>query len=74
MVLATIEDLWSGLWGYVRIWGEQNESLQKLPDRPVLTSKVRKDRVQKMRKGGETLIKARGAGNSCPQSAPVKKI
>ena len=69
-----IEDLWSGLWGYVRIWGEQNESLQKLPDRPALTSKVRKDRVQKMRKGGETLIKARGAGNSCPQSAPVKKF
>ena len=28
-----IEDLWSGLWGYVRIWGEQNDSLKKLPDR-----------------------------------------
>ena len=44
-----IEDLWSGLWGYVRIWGEQNDNLKKLPDRQALTAKADKEKIRKMR-------------------------
>ena len=68
-----IEDLWSGLWGFVRIWGEQNESLQKLPDRAGIKEKVNRERVTRMIRGGETKFRAQKPGNVCPRSAPVKK-
>lgn len=69
-----IEDLWSGLWGYVRIWGEQNDNLKKLPDRQALTAKADKEKIRKMRRGGEKLRKSKGKENTCPPNAPVKRF
>jgi manganese oxidase len=69
-----IEDLWSGLWGFVRVWGEQNDGLKKLPDRAPLNTKVDRAKVLKMKKNSQTLAKAKGPGNSCPPTAPVKKF
>jgi manganese oxidase len=71
-----IEDLWSGLWGYVRIWGERKDSLQKLPDRQVLPARVDRQKLVKMKKNLSMLQKAnqKVQSNTCPPSAPVKSF
>ena len=69
-----IEDLWSGLWGFVRVWGEENESLQKLPDRAELKEKVDKAKKKKMKKEGKRPKKPGNPGNICPKKAPVKEF
>lgn len=69
-----IEDLWSGLWGFVRIWGEHNASLQKLPDRPRLRVGVDPAKLNLMQKSGKKPPKARTPGNPCPPGATVRKF
>ena len=51
---------------------KKRQILQKLPDRPELTNEVRKEE-SKNEKRWETLIKARGPGNSCPPISSDKK-
>ena len=69
-----IEDLWSGLWGFVRVWGEKTPTLQKLPDRPQLRSSVVPWKVSQMKKNGKKPPKARTPGNPCPPGALVRKF
>jgi manganese oxidase len=69
-----IEDLWSGLWGFVRVWGEKTPILQKLPDRPPLKSSVVPWRVSQMKKNGSKPPKALTPGNPCPPGALVRKF
>ncbi|WP_409254069.1 multicopper oxidase domain-containing protein [Bacillus sp. SCS-153A] len=69
-----IEDLWSGLWGFVRVWGEEKENLIKLPDRENLKEKVDKVKMNKMKKEGKRPKKADNPGSLCPKEAPVKKF
>ncbi|WP_223587754.1 multicopper oxidase domain-containing protein [Neobacillus bataviensis] len=69
-----IEDLWSGLWGFVRVWGEQNAGLKSLPDRLVLKTKTEPEKVKQMKKTNRNPIKPKSTGNPCPPSAPVKKF
>jgi FtsP/CotA-like multicopper oxidase with cupredoxin domain/RNA polymerase-binding transcription factor DksA len=69
-----IEDLWSGLWGFVRVWGEENSNLKRLPDRAPVKVKSDTVRINKMKKDRKNLLRAKGSGNPCPPSAPVKKF
>nr|WP_263327488.1 multicopper oxidase domain-containing protein [Neobacillus sp. Marseille-Q6967] len=67
-----IEDLWSGLWGFVRIWGERTDTLQMLPDRPIPIAKVDPAKAVQMRKTGQRPRKAPTPGNPCPPGVPIK--
>lgn len=69
-----IEDLWSGLWGFVRVWGEQNEGLKSLPDRAALKNKIDVAKFKEMRKTNRNPIRPKKPGNPCPPSAPVRKF
>ncbi len=66
-----IEDLWSGLWGFVRVWGEQNTNLKKLPDRVEVKQKIDTNRLNKMKKEGTKPPKAIAMGNICPDTAKI---
>ncbi|WP_144549829.1 multicopper oxidase domain-containing protein [Bacillus sp. X1(2014)] len=70
----TIEDLWSGLWGFVRVWGEQNTNLKKLPDRVEVKQKIDTNRLKKMKKEGTKPPKAIAKGNICPDTAKIKSF
>lgn len=67
-----IEDLWSGLWGFVRVWGEQNTNLKKLSDRVEVKQKIDTNRLMKMKKEGTKPPKAISMGNICPDTAKIK--
>ncbi|MEH7334335.1 multicopper oxidase domain-containing protein [Neobacillus drentensis] len=69
-----IEDLWSGLWGFVRVWGEQNAGLKSLPDRVALKTKTDPEKMKQMKKTNRNPFKPKNSGNLCPPSAPVKKF
>ncbi|WP_052342535.1 multicopper oxidase domain-containing protein [Bacillus sp. EB01] len=68
-----IEDLWSGLWGFVRVWGERTD-LKKLPDRADVKQKVDPDKLKKMKRDGKDPQKSKGGDKICPPGAPVKNF
>ena len=58
-----IEDLWSGLWGFVRVWGEQNAySAKTARSTGIKSSMADKEKISQMRRGGEKLRKAKAQG------------
>jgi manganese oxidase len=69
-----IEDLWSGLWGFVRVWGEKTDRLLKLPDRPQVKTGVDPAKLVQMKQKGSPPRKAPSPGNPCPPGAPVRKF
>ena len=66
---TSMDDLWNGMWGIMRVHGAQQQGLLSLPDNPARLASSTATPAPKSR---PTPPKAAGPGKTCPSTAPVK--
>ncbi|WP_227394890.1 cupredoxin domain-containing protein [Jeotgalibacillus aurantiacus] len=66
---ATEEDIWNGLWGLIRAYGEEQENLIRLPDQLVVTSSA--DQLDSLAK---IPPKPQEIKSPAPEGAPLKQF
>ena len=66
---TSMDDLWNGMWGIMRVHGAQQPGLPSLPDNP---ARLATSTVALAPKSRPTPPKAPNPGVTCPTTAPVK--